>query len=209
MEISALVQIGTLVVTGALVIVNIFLVRTTRNLALTAEREFMLARRSCVRAVQWRYDENLTQRRVKRGTWPIRFDIAEMVGVPTVIESVNIRSYWNGREDKAEQVHVPGIPASIVRGSPIRVFVDRERLIDGIIVEDANMSEEDITKNRRLPPIHKLIIKGEFTYINTVDEGKWTVSFGATCELAGESSRTFHIDKHPQIEKMTARGPRR
>ena len=209
MDISALVQIGTLVVTGVLVIVNVCLVRTTRNLALTAQREFMLARRSCVRAVQWRYDENLTQRRVERDTWPIRFDIAEMVGVPTVVESVNVRSYWNDREDKAEQAHVPSIPASIIKDSPVHVFVDRHRLIDAIVVEDANTSKEDIIKNRRLPPIDEIIIKGEFTYINTVDEGKWTVSFGATCRLANEPSRTFHIDKHPQTERMTARGPLR
>ena len=204
MQVSEAVQIGTLVATGILVLVNLMLVYATRKLAQTAKRDFELTRRSCVRAIEWRYDKNPTQRALRADTWPIRFDIAEMVGVPTHVESVNIRSYWNDRADKAEQVDVPGIPTSIVKGSPIRVFVDGNRLLADVVVEDATTSDEEIIENRRpRPPIHLLIIEGEFTYINTVDKAKCTVRFGATCRLADESSRTFHIDKHPQIEKIT------
>ena len=203
MQPSEAVQIGTLIATGVLVLVNIWLVQTTKKLAQTAEREFELARRSCVRAVEWRYDKNPTQRARQRQTWPIRFDIADMVGVPTLVESVNIESYWNDREDKAEEVPVSGIPTSVIQGSPVRVFVDRDYLMADAVIEDACTSEEEMRDNRRSrPPIHELIIRGTFTYVNTVNNAKCTVTFGATCRLADESSWRFHIAKHTQTETM-------
>ena len=64
------------------------------------------------------------------------------------MESVNIESYWNDREDKAEEVHVPGIPTNVLRGSPVRVFVDRSYLMADAIVEDAHTSEEEMRENR-------------------------------------------------------------
>ena len=201
---SEALQIGTLVATGVLVLVNIWLVLTTKKLAQTAEREFELARRSCVRAVEWRYDKNQTQRELQHQTWPIRFDIADMVGVPTLVESANIESYWNDRKDKAEEVHVPGIPTSIIQGSPVRVFVDRDYLMADAIFENEHTSEEEMRDNRRTrPPIRELIIRGNFTYVNTVDNAKCTVTFGATCRLIDESSWKFHIAKHPQTETTT------
>ena len=197
MDTTEYVQIGTLLATGVLVCVNIWLVCATRKIASTAEQEFRLARSSCVRAVMWRYDNSPTP----MDTWSIRFDISEMVGIPTLIESVNIKSYWNDREDKAKQIHVPGIPMSVVKGAPVRVFVDQDRFMADTIVEDSNTSKKEILENRLTrPPIHELIIKGEFTYINAVDKAKFTVSFGATCRLANEPQRQFRIEKHPQIE---------
>ena len=202
---SEAVQIGTLIATGLLILVNILLVQTTKKLAQTAEREFELARRSCVRAVEWRYDKSPTQRVLQRQTWPIRFDIADMVGVPTLVESVNIKSYWNDREDKAEEVRVSGIPTSIVKGSPVRVFVDRDYRMADAVIEDAYTSEETMRESRRSrPPIHELIIRGNFIYVNTVNNAKYTVTFGATCRLEDESSWKFNIAKHPQTETMTA-----
>lgn len=193
---SEALQIGTLVATGVLVLVNIWLVLTTKKLAQTAEREFELARRSCVRAVEWRYDKNPTQRELQHQTWPIRFDIADMVGVPTLVESVNIESYWNDRQDRAEEVCVPGIPTSIVQGAPVRVFVDRDYLMADTIFENEHTSEEEMKDNRRTrPPVRELTIRGTFTYVNTVDNAKCTVTFGATCWLRDESLCKFHIAK--------------
>ena len=73
MQVSEAVQIWTLVATGVLVLVNIVLVYATRKLARTAQREFELARRSCVRAIEWRYDKDPTQRALRADTWPIPF----------------------------------------------------------------------------------------------------------------------------------------
>ena len=58
-QLSEALQLGTLAATAALVLVNIWLVSTTRALARTAEREFELARRSCVRAVEWTTTQNM------------------------------------------------------------------------------------------------------------------------------------------------------
>ena len=78
------------------------------------------------------------------------------------------------------------------------------------VIEDATTSEEEMLHNRSpRPPIRQLIIRGEFTYVNTVDQAKCTVSFGATCWLADKSSWTFGIDKHPQTETITPPSARR
>lgn len=129
-----------------------------------------------------------------------------MVGIPTPVESLIVKHYWNDREDKATKVDIPGVPTSVVKGSPIRVFVEARRLLADAVVEGPETTEEEIKANRRpKPPIRQLMIEGECTYINSVNNMKRRVTFGATCRLVDESARRFHIDKHPQIEEDLGR----
>ena len=197
-----IVQLATLAVTFVLVLVNIGLVVATSKLAKTAEHEFTLARSSCIRAVEWRYDKDPTRKQLQWDVWPIRFDVADMIGIPTLVESLIVKHYWNDREDKATKVDIPGVPTSVVKGAPIRVFVEARHLLADAVVEGPETTDEEMRANRRSrPPIHQLIIEGECTYVNSVNSLKRRVTFGATCRLIDESTRRFHIDKHPQIEE--------